>query len=202
MTRIQPYRQNLGYRATNNQTYNLCTTEEVRKYLNLSFTDDDNFIYQLILSASSFIEDYCNQIFSESQTKEYIIDWYEVPADGIFWIPFKFAAKGVDVTQLFISFYKDDGATQIAEVPTFIKMDDLVGFKFESMPDTLNESVVKISCTIQPDNEANGQVLHSAMILAGHFYNNRDIVVTGASVSAELPFHIKALLDNNKIKLF
>ena len=202
MSRIQPYRQNLGYRSTNNQPYNLCSTNEVKKYLNISFSDDDNFIDQLIASASSFIEAYCNQLFSEGQTKEYIIDWYEVPADGIFWIPFKFAAKGVDPSTLFTSFSKDDGATQIAEVPTYIKMDDIVGFKFSSIPDTTNESTAKISCTIQPDNESSGQVIHAAMILAAHFYNNRDIVATGTIISSELPFHLKAMLDNNKIKLF
>lgn len=202
MNRIQPYRQNLGYRLDSIQPYNLCDTSEVKKYLNISFNDDDNFIDQLIDSASLYIQDYCNQIFSEPQTKQYIIDWYEVPTDGIFWIPFKFARTGIDVTQLFTSFYKDDGATQINETPTYIKMDELVGFKFDSIPTTSDDSTAKITCTIEPNNESSGQIKHAAMILAGHFYNNRDIVATGTIISSELPFHVQALLNNNKIKLF
>lgn len=202
MNRIQPYRQNLGYRLNALQGYSLCTVTEVKKYLNISFNDDDAFIEQLIDSASAFIESYCNQIFAEADTKEYTIDWYELPSDGIFWIPFKFAQTGIDVTQLFTSFSKDDGATQINETPSYVIMDEIVGFKFASIPDTSNESIAKVSCVIKPDNETNGQIKHAAMILAGHFYNNRDIVVTGASISAELPFHVTALLNNNKIKLF
>lgn len=201
---IKAYRQNVGWHNINGyatgQTW--VSVDAVKKHLNINYSDDDGMISDLITAAFRYIQNYTGIIFSESNDKEFWFQWFEVPSDGIYWLPMKVHGDGVDVSTIFQEFDINDNADQVQDTPTYINMHGLLGFKFPNQLNITSDSVAKLTAHIRPDNTPTQTIKQATIILAAHLYNNRDIVITGASISAELPFHLKALLDMEKVKLF
>jgi len=201
---IKPYRQNVGWHDVNGyiQGTEFVSVANVKKHLNINYSDDDSMISNLIVAAFRYIQDYTGNLYGDGDSQEFRFDWFETPSDGIYWVPVKVCGDSVDAADVFKGFDINDSADQVQETPTYIRMHGIIGFKFATQLSINPDSVAKLTAHIKPDNTPTQTIKQATIILAAHLYNNRDIVITGASISAELPFHLKALLDMEKIKLF
>lgn len=201
---IKAYRQNVGWHDVNGyiQGTEFVSVANVKKHLNISYSDDDSMISNLIVAAFGYIQNYTGNLYGDGGSQEFHFDWFETPSDGIYWVPVKVCGDSVDAADVFQEFDINDSADQVQETPTYIRMHGIIGFKFATQLSINPDSVAKLTAHIKPDNTPTQTIKQAGIILAAHLYNNRDVIIPSSIISSELPFHLRALLDMEKIKLF
>ena len=201
---IKPYRQNVGWHDVNGyiQGTEFVSVANVKKHLNINYSDDDSMISNLIVAAFRYIQDYTGNLYGDGDSQEFRFDWFETPSDGIYWVPVKVCGDSVDAADVFKGFDINDSADQVQETPTYIRVHGIIGFKFATQLSINPDSVAKLTAHIKPDNTPTQTIKQAGIILAAHLYNNRDVIIPSSIISSELPFHLRALLDMEKIKLF
>ena len=203
MPQIKPYRQECSFHYINQWSMTeLVTVGKVKNYLNISFSDDDTLISDLILTAGAYISEYTNNIFSDGDVAEIHVDWFDVPTDGIYWIPVKVLGRTIDPATIMQEYDINDGADQVQTNPTIIQYGGLCGLYWPDGLSINSDSVVKLTAHIKPNNVPTDDIQRAVIIMAAHLYNNRDVIIPSSIISSELPFHLRALLDMAKTKIF
>lgn len=205
------YNQNGTYAVVDQADYDflIVSVADIKKQLNISHSDDDDLILTLSHAAQNYVQDYLSKYINE-QVITYSTN--ELPIDNIIWVnrgPFMRGASGIDGNEGLYVYI----ATEINVYDTLVKntdytytiVDGLLRIQIINRPTlitTLYDAlVVEYKCG-WANQDIPKNIYQAITILAAHLYNNRDIVIVGASVSLELPFHLKALLDMERTKLF
>jgi uncharacterized phiE125 gp8 family phage protein len=193
---VLPQRQDGTYTIVNQSTYDslVASVAEVKSQLNISHSSDDTLIGILILTAQGYIQDYTGLYINEQDIKYSCPLW---PEDGVMWL-----TKGpfTDAAELVLKYYNSSNTevTMVAGTDyTAFVVNDNLRIQLLNQPTVIDTRYDAINATVQmgwASNSIPKYIKQAVIIMAAHLYNNRDIVIVGASVSEELPYHLSAIL--------
>lgn len=175
------------------------TLSEVKSHLNVTFSDDDDYIKALISTSLNAVENYCRSMFLERNNKENI-GTFETNL-----IPKKMVTNLTNKPNddlVTVNYIKDTVAVSfdvpILDLYTFEKTNYYYGSGFITI--NLIEDIeidqdtdISISWHVGM-NKMDDALKHARLLLIGNFYENRESVLTGVSL-AELPNGTKYLLE-------
>ena len=160
---------------------------EAKEHLRISFSEDDNYLGSLISKVREFVELYLNTSLVNRQL-EIIMD--DIPDDG-FQLPFP-PVVSIDAMQY--GFDEDDERIDI-------------GYKYSHSSNKIyfNNGITKLDTPIDAfrcvftvgSNETPKRIKQAILMLIGHWYENREEVLTNVNF-IRLPYGAKMLLDQER----
>lgn len=163
---------------------------------------EDTYIESLIKKATKHLEEICNRKFITQTWKLFLDDW---PGDAEIELPY---GKTQSVTSIT---YKDqDGGSATFASDNYTVDTDLVPGRVvigydKSWPTTTLFNVNPITVTFvcgygDTSSDVPDDLRHAIELLAAHWYENREPVITGRdAATVNLPYAIDALIWNHRI---
>ena len=183
----------------------LVTLTEAKNYLRIDFSDDDNYLADLIDMAKETIEKYCN-ISIYQQTLIQQCDIWEETFD-LLRSPVQNTGD-IEITH--IKYYDENDVQQTWDSsnynldtnmsPARIYLTD----ESESYPDISNRIYpieIKYKSGSTSVGDAPKMLKQACLLILGQFYENRQPYIVGRSV-AEIPMTVRYLLDHHKTQTF
>ncbi len=175
------------------------TLERAKKHLNISFNDDDDYLNSLITVSLSAVENYCRTAFIERSNEQVIGGFIgKLPSALISDNTYPPNNDIVDIE------YTSGGSGESITVP----LRNLYNYEKDHYVYSQSKIVISLCCDAKVvDNLevslkwSTGQkgmmdmsIVQARLLLIGTYYENRESVSAGASVS-ELPNGVSYLLD-------
>lgn len=166
----------------------IITVADLKTFCRVDSADEDTLMDALRQTAISWCEQYCSIRLGDVAAIAYADAWAPLgitvgPVQSITSITYLSTANTTQT--LGASYYYSDLNSQIARI------------RFVSPPDLYDDALnrVQVNCVIgYPEASVPKPILQAIRILVGHFYENRQQVVTGTIASA-VPFAVEALLS-------
>lgn len=172
------------------------TVAQVKKQLNISHEDDDDLI-ELLISAAQDMFQVLTGIYINRQSIFYkCATW----PDGEICLT-RGQWPDQEVINGEMSYYNSDNEIVICTDCDFYISNNTLRVRLHSRPtlyDRGDAIYIEYDCGWVTPPKA---VLHTIILLAAHLYNNRDIVIVGASLSEELPYTLTALINLYKVRV-
>lgn len=191
------HRQNGTYMIIGQDEYSALVVDvaSVKKQLNITHSEDDDMIEDLIGAAQELYQNMTG-LFINRQTVIYKTDC---------WLDEFCLSRGpwpdLLAANVQMAYYNSDNDnTEFTDFDSYINNNTL-RVRPLSQPNLYKRGdavLIQFDCgwsTVPQD------VKRAIIILAAHLYNNRDIVIVGASVSQELPFTITSLINMRKVQV-
>lgn len=186
-------------------TLKLVTVTECKNFLRVDFTDDDNYISDLIDMAMESIEKYCNISIYEQTLIQQCDLW-----DETFNLLRSPIQNSGDLTIEHIKYY-DENNNFVVWNSTNYNVDKNISpariylaDESDSYP-TLSNRIypieVKYKSGADAVNSAPKMLKQACLLIIGQFYENRQPYIVGRSVS-EIPMTVRYLLDPHKTQTF
>lgn len=164
-------------------------------------SDEDTYIESLIKKATMHLEQICNRKFITQTWKLFLDDW---PGDAEIELPYGRTQSVTSIT------YKaqDGGSTTFASDNYTVDTDlapgrVVIGYDKSWPTATLfnvNPITVEFVCGYGDAAAVPEDLKHAVELLAAHWYENREPVITGqGATAAKLPYAIDALIWNHRI---
>ncbi len=177
-------------RAAEPTDTNFISLTNLKNYLRIDGNDDDTTLGFLLTSARQACEEYTGRLFG-SGTVTFYMDSFE---DN------QFPAGPVTAISS-VQFYDVDNVLQTLSTARWYA--DLVGspqrIAFDAPPavylERYNQVIIN---TTAGHSTVPGPILQAMRLLCGHYYENRQQVITGTIVS-ELPMGVQALLSTYRV---
>ena len=186
-------------------TLKLVTVTECKNFLRVDFTDDDNYISDLIDMAIETIENYCNISIYEQTLVQQCDLWEET--FNLLRSPIQ---NSGDLTVEHIKYYDENDVqrvwdasnynvdTNMSPARIYLKDDS---DSYPTIATRIFPIEVKYKSGTDAVNSAPKILKQACLLIIGHFYENRQPYIVGRSVS-EIPMTVKYLLDKHKIQTF
>jgi len=166
--------------------------ETAKLHCKVDIDDDDALLEIYIKAALSYCEKYTGQVlYNRSETYDFdsFSNMLEIPLNPV-----------DSVTNIL---YQDpEGADQTLESFRLVgnRIYPAIG---EVFPSIAVPSKVMVTVTLGDMDplEVPEEIQSAQLLLIGHWYENREAVVVG-TISGQLPFAVKALLDLHRVELF
>jgi len=165
------------------------TLSELKAHLRVDGTSEDVYLAQLITAAREYAEDYQGRAYID-RTYEVVMDrWPTVRHIETQYVPIKLVIK-VAAKQ------RNGSLVEMDLSDLIIHPDAIVLGSGQQWPtgDAMVEAVIQYVA----GSPITAQVKQAILLMAGHWYANREDVVVGNVVNT-LPLGAKALLNMNKI---
>lgn len=193
-------------KQTTEPDYQPVTLSEARDHLRLVATGspashpDDSTVEAYIKAATGYAEDRTNKVFAQrtfTLKRNDFERYMELPI---------FPVLSVDS----ITYIDNEGANQTMDASNYQTITDRIPalIKLEDVPsvdeDTLNAVTITVTAGFESDNsppdadKIPDSIKQAVKLMVGHFYENRESVVIGDSVSS-VPFATDALLWPHRI---
>ena len=198
--RAQPYeieRLTGAYRQTD-ATVEPITVAELREYARIDETTEDSLLSALICAARTYCENYTRRAFI-SQT--WIMYLSKFPSEPIY------LARSPLISVSSITYQDSNGTTQtwssgeysVDKYGIVSRISPAYGYQFPTARTNTNSVTITFTAGYGTTAASVPEPLRLAVkFLAGHWYENRQPIVTGTIV-ADIPFTVEALLDQYKI---
>lgn len=174
----------------------LISLNDAKLHLRVDHSDDDTLIGNLVSAASSHLDGYSGVL-----GRALITQTWKIEADG-FSDPFRLPVGNfLGVTS--VKYYDANNAQQTLATSVYAALTDHLGPFICLKPSQVwpaiytRRDAVEVIWTAgygPTANDVPAGIRHAALLLIGHWYANREAVVTGDSV-AELPLAVKALIE-------
>jgi|MDSW01.2.fsa_nt_gb uncharacterized phiE125 gp8 family phage protein len=186
-------------------TLKLVTVTECKNFLRVDFTDDDNYISDLIDMAIETIENYCNISIYEQTLVQQCDLWEET--FNLLRSPIQ---NSGDLTVEHIKYYDENDVqrvwdasnynvdTNMSPARIYLKDDS---DSYPTIATRIFPIEVKYKSGTDAVNSAPKILKQACLLIIGQFYENRQPYIVGRSVS-EIPMTVKYLLDKHKIQTF
>lgn len=175
------------------------TATEFKTHQRISSSSEDTYIDALINAATAYLEEICNRKFVEQTWKLYLDEW---PGGAEIELPY---GKTSSVTSVV---YKDDEGNSTTFSSDSYNVDtDLIPGRIviaydESWPSdalfNMNPITITFTCGYGSANEVPEDIKLAIKMLAAHWYENREPVITGTIV-ANVPVTVDALIWNHRL---
>ena len=171
---------------------NLISLADAKNFLRVEYigTIEDALITAYINAAVSYCENYCSKIFDRrsvvfklEHVKDYIFPIGEIPSTGT-----------VQIRENFGGY-----STKVANTDYFLKPGSPGKIKFDSITNENENDFATVLITMtcgQLAAEVPDNVLQAVRFLVGHYYEQRNAVVS--TVSNEIPLGVNALLNPSR----
>lgn len=186
----------------------LVTLAEAKTHLRVDFSNDDNYINDLIDLAQELIEEYCNVAIYEQVLVQQCDTWDEtfnllrgpiIHVDSLTVSSIKyFDTNNVQQTWDSSNYDVDKNSRPPRIYPSDNTVDDFPDLADRIFPIeiTYKAGLLNSQTSLTP------KILKQACyLLIGQFYENRQPVIVGRSVS-QIPMTVKFLLDKHKVQTF
>ncbi len=177
--------------ATTNQ---LISLDEAKNYLRVDFTEDNDYITELIKIAKVQVLNDTNQVCVETDIVEFRDKW---PQDNIIYLKYPGSLSGTFTLRYYDSSNTFAYLTQ--DIDFFIaEHNGLNRIQIVNAPNLYDRiNAIQINYSVEPYDEENILPLKMAMyMLIQHYYDNRS-PVTFLKVD-ELPFGYRSIINNYK----
>jgi uncharacterized phiE125 gp8 family phage protein len=177
-------------RASEPTDTNFISLVNLKNYLRIDTSDDDTVLAQLLTSARQACEEYTGRLLG-SGTVTYYMDSFE---DSSF-------ISGPVTAISSVTYYDIDNVLQTLSTSRWYA--DLVSspqrIAFDAPPAVFLERYGQvIIATTAGHSTVPGPILQAMRMLAAHFYDNRQAVVTG-TIAIEMPLAVHALLSPYRV---
>ena len=174
---------------------------EAKDHLRIDGNDEDTYLATIITAARKYCEQYCNRAFI-TQT------WLQYPSD--FTDGMKLSINPVQCVTS-ITYYDINGNNQTLNASQYqVDLKDDVCRIYEAVdvdfPDVQDEKINPITITYVSGYGSNASdvpmdIRHAIKLMISHFFENREGLVTGQGITADLkiPTTVKVLLNNYRI---
>lgn len=173
-------------------------TSELKTHLRVTTSDDDSYIADLGLAAKEVAEEYCNRYFLATTVETYLDEWYSQV--DLYKSPLKSIThvKYYDTNNTLQTLAASNYNVDISSMPGRL---DLSNATFPSLygyrtGQVVIRYVVGESSASDIDNVK--LLSHAIKLLVGHWYENRQDVITGTQVNM-VPETSRFILDKFKI---
>lgn len=175
------------------------STADARTHCRVDDTTDNTYLDALVAAAREHCEMFTGRAFI-TQTWELYLD--EFPADGVIRIP-----KPPTASITHVKYYNVDGTLTTIDaadysLDTVNEPARLTPAYGEVWPQTLcipNAVVVRFVCGYGAAGSAvPASIIHAMKLLVGHWYENREQVLTG-TIASNLPMAVESLLWGNRV---
>jgi len=166
----------------------IITVADLKLFCRVDSADDDTLMDAIRQAAISWVEHYCNIRLGDVAAVVYADSWepLNIPVGPVASITnITYLSSNNTVQTLGASYYYSDLVSQIARV------------RFVSPPDLYDDALnrVRVNCVVgYAEASVPKPILQAIRILAGHYYENRQQVVTG-TIATSIPFAVEALLS-------
>jgi uncharacterized phiE125 gp8 family phage protein len=175
---------------------------DAKRHLKVETDDEDAYIAALIAAAGAFIEDRTGFVCPRREEERFGFDG--------FCRKIELLRRPIDPATVSVSYLDGSGETQtLAEVRLVEKNGTTrilppIGRTFPTPART--EGAVSVlasvgypAATDEAEVACSDSLKHAARLLVGHFYRNREAVVTGTT-SSDLQFAVDSLLDADRLR--
>ena len=177
----------------------LVTLAEAKTHLRVDFSNDDNYINDLIDLAQELIEEYCNVAIYEQVLTFNLLRGPIIHVDSLTVSSIKyFDTNNVQQTWASSNYDVDKNSSPPRIYPSDNSVDD-----FPDLADRIFPIEITYKAGLLDSQTAlTPKILKQACyLLIGQFYENRQPVIVGRSVS-QIPMTVKFLLDKHKVQTF
>ena len=172
------------------------TVAQVKKQLNISHSEDDDLIELLIGAAQDMFQSETGLFVNRQPIAYKCATW---PTDE-FCIT-RGPWPDTEPINGGMSYYNSDDDIVICTDCSFYVSNNTLRIRMGSRPNLYDRGdaiYIEYDCGWETIPKA---VIHAVILIAAHLYNNRDIVIVGASVSEQLPFTLQALINQFKVRV-
>lgn len=172
---------------------------EFKTHHRVDGSDSDDYITALLGAAVAHLEEICNRKFITQTWKLYLDEW---PDDAEIELPY---GKTGSVTSIV---YKDqEGNNTTLDSSAYSVDTDLVPGRIvigydQSWPSetlfNLNPISITFTCGYGDASDVPADIKHAIKLLAAHYFENREPIVTGTTVS-KIPDTVDALIWNHRL---
>lgn len=187
-----------GYKIDTDTSTALLTTAETKTFLKVDVSDDDTLIDNLITAATLSCEEYTNRFFMQRTLLQYSPNWkgiknlFKSPVGSVTHI--KYYDNSDSLQTLSTDIYSLNNVL----MPSKIELKD--SQDFPSVADRWDAIEVKYVVGESATADVPQAIKEAVLLTVGHWYQNRQSVVTGTQVN-EVPMTSKYLLDQYKIQV-
>ncbi len=191
--------------VTANPTAEPLRLAEVKTFLRVDSSDEDDFVLMLIRAAREYCEGVTKRVFTTTTMRMFMDDW---PDGDVLELPRPFDSSTATPT---VKYYASGStsATTFAATKYWVDNDTKPGRivlrNNQEWPTTELRSVKAVEVTLQTGFGGQGDVpdnIKLAMLqLIGHWYNNREAVVVG-TITNSLEMSVNALLSRHVVPFF
>lgn len=174
------------------------TLSMVKKHLNISFIEDDDYLDSLIEVSLSAVENYCRNVFIHRSNVQNIGSFYsglpvllktditDIPSDGFVTIDYIFSTVPMTINIQEQDMYTSSGNSFVYEntIITIYLLDVIT-------PDDGTDVTLTWNTGQETMDDA---IVQARLLLIGNYYENRESVATGITVN-ELPNGMQYLLE-------
>lgn len=163
---------------------------DMKEFLRVDFTDEDDLITALMDSAVAHCTDYTGKHFTPASTAFFYLER---------WRPATLAFGPVKTIES-VKYYDTSGVQQTLSTSKYYN-DSISGratrIYFHDVPDLedYNSTPITIECTV--GESATPNIKHAIRMLVAHWYENRRAVIT--TTPQEMPLGVRALLNPERI---
>lgn len=181
----------MSYKRTVAPTLQTVSTTEAKDHLRIDHNDDDNYITNLVKSATSVAERYTQRSF---MTQTWVKTLSKFPTKDFIEV-----LKSPVASITSISYYDADNAQQTFSNYTLVSPDIISYLQVNSdgWPSTcirLDAVEVTFVTGYATSAELEDDIKHAILMIVGHLYENRQDVIVGSQVN-KMPNSSKYLLE-------
>jgi len=170
------------------------TTADLREFLRVDTTADDDLIEALREVACSWVEDHCNTKLPQVDYYAYLDSFYA----------YRLPVGPVTITAVDYKATNYSGTwSSLASAKYFVDTDSTKArIKFDNPPDLHDEEYHRVRITGKfgyKPVDIPGPLKQAVRILVSHFYDNRTAVTIGAT-PREVPFTVLALCNPHRVE--
>lgn len=180
------------------------TLDEVKTYLRVDSSDEDDFVQSLIVAARSYCEAYTNRMFVTQTLRMYLDGW---PSGDVIEVPRPFDAS----TNTLVRYYASGSTSATTLAASSYWLDNqnepgrIVLRNNQEWPTTELRSANGVEVTLVAGYGGEADVpdaIRGAMrMLVGHWYANREAVVVG-TISQSVALTVNAMLAPHIVPAF
>lgn len=194
----------MGLRLVTGPTVEPVSLEEAKLHLRVDITEDDYLIQWLIQAARETAEDISGWRLC-TQTWDYYLD--EFPSGSELALPnpplvsvtsISYTLEGAGVASTFAAAsYQVDAVS----VPGRVLLRSAYSWPADVL-EPANGVVVRFVCGFGTPEAVPQQIRQAMFLMLGHWYENREAIVSSGAVPKELPLGVSALLWMRRVKGF
>ena len=178
-------------RPVNTPGSSVVTLADVKEFLRVDSSDEDDTITALVNAAVAWVEDYTNRKFATGGYATFHLERWRPAA----------LAYGPVTSIHYVTYQDTAGNTQTLDSSkyyTTVATDGSMMIYFHDTPDleTYNAHPVLIRAAVGAAETPN--VIHAVKMLVAHWYENRRAVVTGTT-PVQVPMAVESLLSVERI---
>lgn len=179
------------------------STDEAKLHLRVDVSDDDMLIDAFVSAATAHAEQYMRRALI-SRTYRYWLDGW--PSDGVIWLPMPPLRSVSSITY----YDEDDADYTLATSEYYVDAVSMPGRVMLRRDGSWPSVTLRVANGVAVLFEAGygtaasdvpEDVRNAIRLLVGHFYENREAVVSTGAVPKELPFAVRALLDPYRMSM-